>query len=178
MVAVLAKGASNSTADMGDSGTYQTQTQTKLGVMGCVVGYAAMVAITGAMFWGKSHAEPTEERLLHAVTISLLLIFVRLLYAVLVTFWNSNVFESYNGNLIVLALMSVLPEIIVVIIYVVEGLTLPPLPQDQRTGKQKKQCRSQRFQWFYRNTHGAQLLDGESVVSGVRSGAQAWKDVD
>jgi protein-S-isoprenylcysteine O-methyltransferase Ste14 len=177
-IGICAKGASNSTADQSNNGIYTPQTWTKVGLMLCVVGYAIIVGLTAAMLRRQSHAEPDEQRSLRTVVRSLPFLFIRLIYTILVTFLDRNVFKSYDGNVIVVGLMAVLPEMIVVIIYMVEGFRLERLPKDKRDKKSKSKCRRKRTGWPSGVTEDPVLLDDNASASQPNSEAQAWKDID
>jgi hypothetical protein len=172
-IGICAKGASNSTADASDGGIYTPQIWTKVGLMLCAVGYLIMVTLTGAMIRHQSHAEASEYRLLHTVTRSLPFLFIRLMYSVLTTFMDKNVFKAYEGNVHVIGLMSMLPEMIVVIIYMVEGFTLERLPKD----KKKRKCQRKRTGWPSGITPSPELLEDDASTSQADSEAQAWKDI-
>ncbi|PMD64225.1 uncharacterized protein K444DRAFT_609189 [Hyaloscypha bicolor E] len=167
-IGLCANGASKSTADASDGTIYQPQIWTKVGIMLCVVGFIVMVILTGAMLRRQSHAEISERRLLNSVTLSLPFLFIRMSYTVLVTFVDRGLFGSYEGNVLVVGMMSVLPEMVVVIIYIVEGFILEKLPKDAR----KEKCRRKKGGWPCQ----AERLDDFSIT---RTGSeQGWKDLD
>lgn len=68
--------------------------------------------------------EAGEHRLLVAVGLSAVFIFVRLLYAILIWFAANSTFNFASGNDTVMLFMSVLEEFAVVIICIAIGLTL------------------------------------------------------
>lgn len=172
-IPLCAKGASNSTADLSNGGIYQPQTWTKVGLALCIVGYLIMAILTGAMLRRQSHTEPSEHRLLHTVTRSLPFLFIRLMYTMLTTFMDRNVFKAYEGNVLVVGLMAVLPEMIVVIIYMIEGFTLERLPKD----KKKPKCNRKRSGWPSGIAQGPELLEDNASTSQPDSEAQAGKDI-
>jgi hypothetical protein len=175
-IGICAKGASNSTADLSNTGIYRPQTWTKVGIMLCVAGYVIMATLTGTMLRRQSHAELEDKRLLHTVARTLPFLFIRLIYTILVTFLDRNVFKSYNGNVLVVGLMSVLPEMIVVINYMVEGFRIERLPKD-RKGKKSK-CGRRRSGWPSGVAQGPELLEDNASTSQTDSEAQVWKDID
>jgi hypothetical protein len=162
------KGASNSTAGASEGTIYRPQIWTKVGIMLCVVGFMVMVILTGAMLRRQSQAEINERRLLNSVTLSLPFLFIRMSYTTLVTFVDRGLFESYEGNVLVVGMMSVLPEMVVVIIYMVEGLVLEKLPKDAR----KEKCRRKKGGWPCQ----AERLDDSSIT--WTGSEQTWKDLD
>jgi hypothetical protein len=168
-IVIIAKGASNSTADISNSALYHPQIWTKVGIMLCVAGFFVMAILTFAMVRRQEHTTPTEHRLLHTIIRSLPFLFIRLMYTILVTFMDRNVFRSYGGNVLVIGLMAILPEMIVVIIYMVEGFTLPKLEKDK---KKQKKCRRKKGGWPER----PEVLDDVSITRA--DSAAGWKDLD
>lgn len=172
-IVLCARGASNSTANISNGNRpYHPQIITKVGVGLCVVGFLVMVLLTGVMLLWQAHTDSSSRRLLHVVTMSLPLLFIRLVYMVLVTFLNKWLFKSFEGNVKVIGLMAVAPEMVVVIIYVVEGFTLERLPKDVR----REKCRRKRGGW----PSEPELLNDVSIcrTSTADSEVQGWKDVD
>ena len=78
-------------------------------------------------------------------------------------------FKSYEGNVHVIGLMALLPEMIVVVIYMVEGFTLPRLEKDKR---KEKKCRRKKGGWPER----LEVLDDVSITR--TDSEERWKDVD
>ncbi|KAE9363244.1 hypothetical protein N431DRAFT_390915, partial [Stipitochalara longipes BDJ] len=129
-IVLCARGASGSTADASDGGSYRPQILTQVGIGLCTVGFVVVVILTGTMLRRQSHAEPNERRLLNTVILSLPFLSIRMIYTLLITFWDRNLFKSYEGDVLVIGLMAVLPEMVVVVIYIIEGFTLERLPKD------------------------------------------------
>lgn len=77
-----------------------------------------------------------ERRILLAVGLSAAFILVRLIYAILIWFATSSVFNLYNGNNTAMLIMSVMPEFAITIVCLVIGLTLhvqePVAVEEQR----------------------------------------------
>jgi len=170
-IILCARGASGSTADASNGGDYRPQILTQVGIVLCAIGFVVMLILTGAIFRRQSHAELDERRLLNIVIISLPFLVIRMLYTVLVTFWNRDLFKSYEGDVLVEGLMAVLPEMVVVVIYTIEGFTLERLPKDIRKKKNKK-C--------WRRNHGwpsaPEVLDDVSITR--KDSEQGWKGID
>lgn len=166
-IGICAKGASNSTTGLSNGSSYQPQILTKVGIMLCVIGFLVMAILSGAMIRRQSYTETHEGRLLNTVTLSLPFLFIRLTYTVLVTFMNGGFFKSYEGGVLVVGLMTSLPEMVVVIIYMVEGFTLEQLPKDVK----KEKCRK-RGRW----PSSPELLEGASITR--TDSEQGWKDLD
>jgi hypothetical protein len=167
-IGICAKGVSNSTADASDGTIYRPQTWTKVGITLCVVGFMVMVILTGAMLRRQSHAEINERRLLNSVTLSMPFLFIRMSYTVLAIFMNRGLFESYERNVLVVGMVSVVPEMVVGIIYMVEGFILEKLPKDAR----KENCRRKKGGWPCQTER---LDDSSNTRTGSK---QSWKDLD
>ena len=71
-------------------------------------------------------------------------------YTVLAIFVNRGLFESYEGNVLVVGMVSVVPEMVVVIIYMVEGFILEKLPKDAN----KENCRRKKGGWRHARPNG------------------------
>jgi hypothetical protein len=167
-IGICARGASNSTADASNGSAYRPQVWTKVGIMLCVVGFMIMSILTGAMLRRQSRAETDERRLLHTITLSLPFLCIRMIYTVLVTFMDRDLFKSYEGDVLVIGVMAVLPEMVVVIIYMAEGFTLQQLPKDIK----KKNCQRKKGGW----PSQPELLDDASIAR--TDSEQGWKDLD
>jgi hypothetical protein len=166
-IGICAKGASNSTADL-SNGPYRVQIWTKVGVTLCTFGFLVMAILTCCMGRRRSHLEPDEWRLLHTVIRSMPFLFIRLIYTILATFMDRNVFRTFEGDVLVVGLMAVLPESIVVVVYVVEGFMMPRLVKDKR--KKRKGGRK-----------GGGPSRPELLDDGSRSRTDSelgWKDAD
>jgi hypothetical protein len=166
-IGICARGASNSTADL-SNGPYRVQILTKVGVALCTFGFLVMVILTCCIGRRQSHLEPNEWRLLHTVIRSMPFLSIRLMYTILTTFMDRNVFRAYEGNVLVIGLMAVLPEMIVVVLYVVEGFMMPRLEKD----KWKKSRGGRKSGW----PSGPELLDDISITK--TDSELGWKDSD
>jgi hypothetical protein len=171
-IALCARGASSSTADASNSGDYEPQILTKAGLALCAIAFVVMLILTGAIFRRESHVELNDQRLLNIVIVSLPLLLVRMLYTVLVTFWNRDLFKSYEGDVLVEGLMAVLPEMVVVVIYTIEGFNLERLPKDIRKKKKNKKCCRRKGSW----PSAPEVLDDVSITR--KDSEQGWKDID
>jgi hypothetical protein len=100
------------------------KTDVKWGIGIFVVLYVILAILTlYSMFEVKKTARG-EKRILVAVVIALPLIGSRVLYSVLDTFHTNHIFNLVNGNAIVQLFMATIEEAIVVIMYVIVGLTV------------------------------------------------------
>lgn len=171
-IPLCANGASHSTADLWNGAAYSPQILTKIGVVLCVVGFVVMVFLAWCMLRAQSYMEGNEKRLMQILAISLPFLCMRLLYTVLVTFFNSGVFKTWDGNVIVMSLMAVLPEMVVVIIYTIEGFEMERLPKDP---KKEKKCGKGRKRDGWPEPR--ELLDGASLNQ-TDSEGQVWMTSD
>jgi hypothetical protein len=67
-----------------------------------------------------------EGRLLLAVLLSLVPLFVRVLNNILALVADLKAFNYYDGDILVNGLMSILPEFICLVIFLVAGFSVPP----------------------------------------------------
>jgi hypothetical protein len=171
-IPLTARGASNSTVDLSDNGVFTPQILTKLGVMLCVVGFVVMVVLNLAIFRRQELAGPSEQKLLYAVTLTLPFLTVRLIYTILTTFMNDGLFQGADGNVLVIGLMVLLPEILVSVVYMVAGFALPRMEKDKRKGKKKCSRGKKRGGWPSESI----LLEDASITK--TNSEDEWKDVD
>jgi hypothetical protein len=170
-IILCARGASGSTANASEGQNYQPQIVTQVGIGICTFGFVVMLILTGFMLGRQSHAEPNERRILNTVIVSIPFLLIRMLYTALVTFWNKGLFKSYEGDVLVIGLMAVLPEMFVVVISMIEGFKLERLPKDIRKKKNRK-CRRRNGGW----PSAPEVLDDVSVT---RTDSElGWKDLD
>jgi uncharacterized membrane protein SirB2 len=117
-------GMDGSAAYLKKHGTFPTEVIAKIGVLLLVAVFAFVVLTTAMFMFRSSHAEPGERRLLNAIAASLPSL-VRMLYIVLIMFSNIRMFSILHGSIVALACIAVMQEIIVVLIYIAVGITLP-----------------------------------------------------
>lgn len=101
-----------------------TSSEVKAGIALFIVTWVAALFLTIMMWFRYGGIERGEHRLLWAVTISMAILFIRLLYSILSIFKHSSTFNLFTGNVTVFLVMDVLEEIIVVYIMMLTGLTL------------------------------------------------------
>ena len=89
-----------------------------------IVSWALLLFILLLVARQRAEIEAGERRILLAVALSVVFLLVRLLYAVLLWFATSAVFNFMDGSNTAMLLMSVLPEIAVVIVCLLVGMTL------------------------------------------------------
>jgi hypothetical protein len=129
-------GSDNSANDLIHHGTYPIQVLTKVGIIVLIAVFAVVALITAIFIVLRSHAEPGEQRLIYAIAASIPSILIRLIYVVLLTFSNTGTFSILHGSVVGLGWMAIMQEMIVVIIYIGIGLTLPRKIKGPRVGEQ------------------------------------------
>jgi hypothetical protein len=131
------------TSSVSSSGGYDARETSKAGVILYIVCYIAIGATTLLTLIDSCYLTTEESRIAWAVVIAMPLILVRLIYSLLVTFDHSNQFNLLSGSALIHALMAVLEEMIIVLIYLGIGWTLAPgvvvkslgIPLGSRPGK-------------------------------------------
>ncbi|EKD16137.1 uncharacterized protein L3040_007772 [Drepanopeziza brunnea f. sp. 'multigermtubi'] len=98
---------------------------------------AAFVALS--MLRIRSRFGPDDRYVLYAITASLPLIWVRLIYGFLGAYISDPEFGFLGGNMLLMGCMSILPEMLVVIIYSALGILLPRRAPEPPVEKPKKQ---------------------------------------
>jgi hypothetical protein len=119
------------TNSVSPSGTFTVQTTSKIGVILYIIAYV-FLAIRTITIIPKFSSHTGEKRLAFAVIIALPFILVRIIYSLLTVFLHNHDFSLINGSVTVFAVMSVLEEFLVVIIYLTVGWTAEALPATQR----------------------------------------------
>ena len=125
-------GSDASAGDLIHNGTYPIKLITKIGIIIFVAIFAVIVLITTTFMVLRSHAEPGEQRLIIAIAASLPFLIVRLIYVVLITFSHIRTFSILYGSVVALGCMAIMQEMIVVIIYIAVGMTLPRVTKEPR----------------------------------------------
>ena len=120
------------TSSISSTGTYQTQTSSKVGIVLFIVAYVALVLITVMTTLNLSSADPGEKRLDFAIILALPFILVRLAYSALAVFSHHHEFKIVGGSVAIQAIMSVLMEFIVVFIYLLVGAKTDASPVTQQ----------------------------------------------
>lgn len=97
-----------------------------------VVAYVALVLVTLITAPKLLKGVTTSKRIMLAVILALPLILVRLIYSLLVVFHHGYDFNTISGSVVVWALMAVMEEILVVLIYLFVGWTSEAVPMEVR----------------------------------------------
>lgn len=112
------------TSSFSSGGTYTVKPISKVGIILYIVAYAAEVMIA-------AHALrllPTgsgEKGLLFAVIAALPFLLVRLIYSALGVVGGIHTFNNFSGSVAAFAIMAVLTEIIVIVIFLSAGWRMP-----------------------------------------------------
>jgi hypothetical protein len=131
-------GSDTSAGDLINHSTYPIQLITKIGVIILIAVFAIVVLITTTFMIRRSHAEPGERRLINAIAASLPFLAVRLIYVVLAMFSHIHTFSIIYGSVVSLGCMAIMQEMIVVIIYIGVGITLPRKFKEPRVQVQEE----------------------------------------
>jgi hypothetical protein len=114
------------TSSVSSSGVYDSQGTSKAGVILYIVCYIAIGATALLTLINSCYLTTEESRIAWAVIIAMPLISVRLIYSLLITFDHSHQFNILSGSALIHALMAVLKEMLIVLIYLGIGWTLAP----------------------------------------------------
>lgn len=112
------------TSSISPTGAYTVQGTSEAGVVLYIVVYVALGAVTLVTLTNRSYLGSDESRIMWAVVSGMPLILTRLIYSLLVVFHHSHTFSLVSGSPLVHALMAVVEEMLVVLIYLGVGWTL------------------------------------------------------
>lgn len=104
------------------------QTTVHVGIVLYLVVLIMLTLLAIGALVGHREIEEGEPRIVVAVLSALPFIFVRLLYSLLSVFSGSHKFNLLTGSQTITLFMSVLPEMVVAIIYIATGLKLKAVP--------------------------------------------------
>jgi hypothetical protein len=111
------------------TGKYPIEATTKIGAILLVVTFVVVLLITSWLAIRCSHAESRERILGVAVALSMTFFVVRLVYLVLILFYNKGRFSVLSGDAALFGIIVVMPELVVIILYEGVGVKLPKLPK-------------------------------------------------
>ncbi|KAK5716597.1 hypothetical protein LTR15_009488 [Elasticomyces elasticus] len=112
------------TSSVSSTGVYKSQTTSKAGIALYLVCFLALCIVTMITLKNSSYLMAGENRLIWAVIIAMPLILIRLIYSLLIVFHHSHTFSLINGSALVHALMAVVEEMLVVLMYLGVGWSL------------------------------------------------------
>ncbi|KAI1824850.1 hypothetical protein F4861DRAFT_221861 [Xylaria intraflava] len=118
-------GGSNSAQSASNGGVYTPSNLSQAAVIVTIVVYVILVAIT-VLLWGNiSYAEPGENRTLIAVSASLPILLIRIIYSAVSILAQTPSFNQLTGSDGIFVGLEVIPELVIVLIIEAVGLTLP-----------------------------------------------------
>jgi hypothetical protein len=129
VVLAMILGIVGGTSATSSDGTYTPQTTSKAGSILYLVAFVLMMLVLVICCRSLSYVPPEERKITFAVGIAAPFILVRLIYSLIAVLGNNNSFLPASGNVVIFALMSVLEEMVVVIIYLVLGFMLEKLKE-------------------------------------------------
>jgi hypothetical protein len=151
-------------------------TYTKIAIMLFLLSLIALAAITAFTFMRIRHVMEGEKRLVFACLAVIPFLLVRIIYSIIVDFDRSSTIFSFLSTrtdaVVVQAVMSVVMEFIVVLIFLTAGFVTPAIPrsmvQSQRdeTTMQPKQ----RYGWLASRAH--QLTAAQPSYTGYKEGQE------
>lgn len=123
--------------DFKHSGHFNTLPLTKIAISLFVVAYTAVLTVAAFTAFNVPHIERGERRLLLAIGLSLPFLLVRLIYSCFVAFANEARFSLISGSVSIMLAMGVIQEFIVVMIFLVMGLTLRIILKEEAASEEK-----------------------------------------
>ncbi|PYH40498.1 uncharacterized protein BP01DRAFT_419415 [Aspergillus saccharolyticus JOP 1030-1] len=127
--------------------------KTKAGLILYIIAWVGLCILLLLISLRYQRIEEGEHRLLLAVSISIPLLFVRILYSLLSTFTRKAEFSSISGNVSIQLCMSVLEELVIVYVCLGIGLTLTVRPA---------------FEPFQANIQDASTLESQPDMSSMQ----------
>ncbi|KAJ6443598.1 hypothetical protein O9K51_04777 [Purpureocillium lavendulum] len=123
LILSIVGGTSGST----QNGHIEPAATAKAGIVLYFVAFAGLSGMLLAAFGYRSVVPTQERRILIAVAIAWPFLFVRLLYSTLAVFVHNQLFSIVSGSVAIHAGMAVAEEFVVVVIYLVLGISLKRL---------------------------------------------------
>jgi hypothetical protein len=90
-----------------------------------IASFIALCLVTLITIPAIGPSQSPDKRLFYAVLISLPFLAVRLLYSILATFTKNSTFSPLTGSIIIYLCVAILEEFVIVVIYLICGLTVP-----------------------------------------------------
>ena len=114
------------TSSISPTGVYKVQTTSKAGILLYIVCYLALGLMALLTLRNTFYLTSGETRIMWAVFIAMPLLLVRLIYSLLVIFDHSQRFSLISGSALIHALMAVVEEMLIILIYLGVGWTVVP----------------------------------------------------
>ena len=107
-------------------------TLSKIAVVNFALIFLVVNVFLVSLLLRHANVKKGERRLLVAVSLSMPLIFVRVLYALISNFGSNPSFGALTGSTTIFLAMAVVPELIVVLISLATGFTLRVISKDEK----------------------------------------------
>jgi lysylphosphatidylglycerol synthetase-like protein (DUF2156 family) len=114
------------TSSISSTGVYKVQTMSKAGILLYIVCYLALALMALLTLRNTFYLTSGETRIMWAVFVALPLLLVRLVYSLLLIFDHKQRYSLVNGSALIHALMAVVEEMLIILIYLGVGWTLTP----------------------------------------------------
>ena len=114
------------TSSISPTGVYKVQTTSKAGILLYIVCYLALGLMALLTLRNTFYLTSGETRIMWAVFIAMPLLLVRLIYSLLAIFDHSQRFSLISGSALIHALMAVVEEMLIILIYLGVRWTLVP----------------------------------------------------
>ena len=114
------------TSSISPTGVYKVQTTSKAGIILYIVCYLALCLMALLTLRNTFYLTSEGTRIMWAVFIAMPLLLVRLIYSLLVIFDHSQRFSLISGSALIHALMAVVEEMLIILIYLGVGWTVVP----------------------------------------------------
>jgi hypothetical protein len=114
------------TSSISSTGVYNVQTTSKAGILLYIVCYLALALMALLTLRNTFYLTSGETRIMWAVFVALPLLLVRLIYSLLVIFDHKQRYSLIDGSALIHALMAVVEEMLIILIYLGVGWTLTP----------------------------------------------------
>jgi len=139
LIICIVGGIKSTSSDSSDQ--TQGKTMLKAGIIIFLIIYLILCVLASYTAMEFSKIPSGEKRILAAVLVTLPFVLPRLLWSLLAYFSHITTFNVVEGSIVVRSVMSTLEEFLVIIMYTVVGLLVPPaykkLP-DAGLGRQSK----------------------------------------
>lgn len=114
------------TSSISSTGVYAVQPTSKAGILLYIVCYLALALMALLTIRNTFYLTSGETRIMWAMFVALPLLLVRLIYSLLVIFDHRRRYSLIDGSALIHALMAVVEEMLIILIYLGIGWTLTP----------------------------------------------------
>jgi hypothetical protein len=155
------------------------QTTSKAGILLYIVCYLALALMALLTLRNTFYLTSGETRIMWAVFVALPLLLVRLIYSLLVIFDHKQRYSLIDGSALIHALMAVVEEMLIILIYLGVGWTLTPstVPKTPRRPLQGRLAKGVRVANTGPNvSHGRRRGPIHALVGMAVEGAQEMRN--